>query len=177
MYKALLGPNAAVYGDHVELTDVQLSNTLHEVDKGSDFASEVGVGAVIGTKFTWPGYGPKFKTVELTPKKEERWKKWIDIYNAKMLSKGNFLDLYTYGYDSPEAYVIEKDGKMYYAFYAPEKNRPWKGSVELRGLRPGKYQVVNYENDKPLASLDSNNPKLDVAFTNHLLLEVSKGSE
>jgi alpha-galactosidase len=177
MYKALLGPNAAVYGDHVELTDVQLRNTLHEVDKGSDFASEVGVGAVIGTKFTWPGYGPKFKTVELTPKKEQHWKKWIDIYNAKMLSKGNFLDLYTYGYDSPEAYVIEKGGKMYYAFYAPEKDKPWKGSVELRGLSPGKYQVLNYENDKPLASLDSNNPTLEVAFTNHLLLEVSKGSE
>ena len=69
MYKALLGPQAAIYGDHVELTEVQLSNTLHEVDKGRDFASEVGVGAVLGTKFTWPNYGPKFKTVELTARK------------------------------------------------------------------------------------------------------------
>ena len=99
MYKALLGPQAAIYGDHVELTEVQLSNTLHEVDKGRDFASEVGVGAVLGTKFTWPNYGPKFKTVELTPEKESHWKKWIDIYRAKMLSRGEFLDLYTYGYD------------------------------------------------------------------------------
>src|SRR5205807_9640234 len=61
MYKALLGPEAAVYGDHVELTEIELSNTQHEVDKGRDFASAVGVGAVVGTKFTWPGYGPKFK--------------------------------------------------------------------------------------------------------------------
>jgi alpha-galactosidase len=174
MYKALLGPEAAVYGDHVELTDVRLSNTLHEVDKGSDFASEVGVGAVLGTKFTWPNYGPKFKTVELTPRKEAHWKKWIDIYNSKMLSQGEFQDLYVYGYDSPEAYAIQKDGKMYYAFYAPEKNKAWKGQVELRGLAPGKYQVVNYETAKQLGSIDAGNPKLNTTFSNHLLLEVSK---
>ena len=59
--------------------------------------------------------------MELTPEKEKHWKKWIDIYQSKMLSQGEFLDLYTYGYDSPEAYAIEKDGRMYYAFYAPEK--------------------------------------------------------
>ncbi|HVO62104.1 MAG TPA: glycoside hydrolase family 36 protein [Terriglobales bacterium] len=171
MYKALLGSEAAVYGDHVELTDVQLRNTLSEIDKGSDFASEVGVGAVVGTKFTWPGYGPHFKTVELTPAKEKHWKKWIDIYNQKMLSKGEFRDLYTYGYDTPEAYAIAKDGNMFYAFYAPEKDKRWKGQVELRGLNPGKYNVVDYENGKQLGTVDSNNPKLDVSFTNHLLLQ------
>jgi alpha-galactosidase len=174
MYKALLGPEAAVYGDHVELTDVQLRNTLGEIDKGSDFASEVGVGAVVGTKFTWPGYGPHFKTVELTPAKEEHWKKWIDIYNQKMLSKGQFLDLYTYGYDFPEAYAIQKDGKMYYAFYASEKDKPWKGQVQLRALAPGKYSVVDYEDGKQLASVDASQPTLDVSFRGHLLLEVSK---
>ena len=177
MYKALLGPEGAVYGDHVELTEVQLSNTLHEVDKGRDFASEVGVGAVLGTKFTWPDYGLKFKTVELTPEKQDHWKKWIDLYNAKMLSRGKFLDLYTYGYDWPEAYAIEKDGKMYYAFYAPEKDKAWNGQVELRGLEPGKYNVVNYENGAQLGSVESNIPKLDVTFRNHLLLEVSKAGQ
>ena len=173
MYKALLGPQAAVYGDHVELTEVQLSNTLHEVDKGRDFASEVGVGAVLGTKFTWPGYGPRFKTVELTPEKQAHWKKWIDIYNAKMLSRGKFLDLYTYGYDSPEAYAIEKDGRMYYAFYAPDKSKTWSGEVELRGLKPGSYQVVDYESGKQLGQVEAASPKLAVSFAEHLLLEVS----
>jgi alpha-galactosidase len=177
MYKALLGPQAAVYGDHVELTEVQLSNTLHEVDKGRDFASEVGVGAVLGTKFTWPDYGPKFKIVELTPEKEAHWKKWIDIYQAKMLSRGEFLDLYTYGYDSPEAYAIKKDGHMYYAFYAPDKSKPWRGEIELRGLAPGKYQVTDYEVGKQMAVLDAQSPKLHVNFTQHLLLEVSSVAE
>jgi alpha-galactosidase len=174
MYKALLGPEAAVYGDHVELTEVDLSNTQHEVDKGRDFASEVGVGAVVGTKFTVNAKGPKFKTVELTPEKETYWKKWIDLYNNKMLSQGKFLGLYTYGYDWPEGYAIEKDGRMYYAFYAPEKDKTWSGNVELRGLNSGTYEVLDYENGKQLGSLESSNPNLAVTFTNHLLLQVTK---
>ena len=173
MYKALLGPAAAVYGDHVELTEVQLSNTQHEVDKGRDFASEVGVGAVVGTKFTWPGYGPKFKTVELTPEKEAHWKKWIDLYNAKMLSRGEFLGLYTYGYDWPEGYAIAKDGRMYYAFYAPDKTKSWSGQVELRGLKPGAYRVVDYESGKDVGTIDASSPKLQVSFNEHLLLEAN----
>jgi alpha-galactosidase len=171
MYKALLGPNAAIYGDHVELTEVKFVNTLQEIDKGQDFASEVGVGAVLGTKFTWPGYGPKLKEVELTPEKEAHWKKWVGIYNAQMLSKGTFLNLYTYGYDFPEAYAIEKDGNMYYAFYT-EKGKPWSGQVELRGLKPGHYQLTDYENGKAMGSVDSQNPKIPVSFSEHLLLEV-----
>lgn len=177
MYKALLGPEAAVYGDHVELTDVQLSNTTDEVDKGRDFASEVGVGAVVGTKFTWPNYGPHFKTVELTPSKEAFWNKWIAIYRDKMLSKGHFLDLYTYGYDSPEAYAIEKDGRMYYAFYAAEKGKRYTGEIELRGLKPGMYSVWDYENSKKLGSVDSSSPRIKVNFFEHLLLEVSPAGE
>ena len=177
MYKALLGPQAAVYGDHVELTEVELSNTAHEVDKGRDFASEVGVGAVLGTKFTWPDYGPKFKTVELTGEKESHWKKWIDIYRAKMLSRGEFLDLYTYGYDFPEAYAIAKDGHMYYAFFVPDKSKPWNGEIELRGLAPGRYQVTDYEVGKQLAVVDAQSPKLRVQFSQHLLLEVSSVAE
>jgi alpha-galactosidase len=173
MYKALLGPESAVYGDHVELTEVVLSNTLHEVDKGRDFASEVGVGAVVGTKFTWPDYGPKFKIVELTPEKQTHWKRWLDLYNAKMLSRGKFLDLYTYGYDAPEGYAIEKDNRIYYAFYAPDKQKRWSGEIELRGLKPGRYEVVDYENGRHLGVIDSQKPKLKVSFDEHLLLETN----
>jgi alpha-galactosidase len=41
--KALMGGRSSYAGDHVELSD-----------GGNDFASSVGVGAVISTKFTWP---------------------------------------------------------------------------------------------------------------------------
>ena len=174
MYKALLGPQAAVYGDHVELTTIRYANGANEIDEGKDFASTVGAGGVVGTKFVWPDPGPHFKTVLLTPEKEALWKKWMDLYNSKMLSRGTFLDLYVTGYDVPEGYAIAKDGKMYYAFFAPDPATRWKGEVELRGLEPGKYRVVDYENGKDLGAIDGRSPKLAVEFTHHLLLEVSK---
>src|SRR5205085_4015795 len=77
------------------------------LEHGNDFASTIGTGGVVGTKFVWPDPGPKFKNVLLTQNKEAHWKKWIGIYNEKMLSKGNFRNLYVDGYDTPEGYAIE----------------------------------------------------------------------
>jgi alpha-galactosidase len=178
MYKALLGPDAAVYGDHVELsamTKIKTKEGDDYIEHGDDFASTIGVGGVVGTKFVWPDPGPKYKDVTLTAAKEERWKKWIGLYNQKMLSKGEFRDLYVTGYDTPEAYAITKDGKMYYAFFAPSSS-PWKGEVELRGLKPGKYRVSEYGEGKDLGAVEAasnGTAKLAAEFKDHLLLEVS----
>jgi len=179
MYKALLGPRAAVYGDHVELTRITGASSGNEQDLGSDFASTLGTGGVLGTKFTWPDYGPKFKNVYLTPGKEAHWKEWINLYNQKMLSKGEFLNLYVYGFDVPEAYAIAKDGHMYYAFYSPGATSPktpaslsWNGEVELRGLAPGKtYHISDYVNHRDLGIVTGPRGKLKVQFTDSLLLE------
>jgi alpha-galactosidase len=174
MYKALLGPEAAVYGDHVELSAMTPVGKGNWSEHGSDFASTLGAGGVPGTKFVWPDPGPKYKPVNLTSEKEEHWKKWIALYNEKMLSKGEFRDLYVYGYDSPEAYAIEKDGKMYYAFFAGEKG--FSGEVELRGLKPGNYRVADYVEGKDLGAVQSeagSAPRLKTDFKEHLLLELS----
>jgi len=172
LYKALLGPRSAVYGDHVELSKIRFDPN-REVDLGEDFASTVGAGGVVGTKFNWPDYGPRFDDVTLTPRKEAIWQKWIPLYNSLMLSKGTFLNLYTIGYDTPEGYAIAKDGKMYYAFYVGEA-QPWEGTLELRGLEKGKYRVFDYVNQKVLGSVDASNPRLPARFTENLLLEVSR---
>ncbi len=175
MYKALLGPQAAVYGDHVELSAMTPVGKGGWSEHGADFASTLGTGGVPGTKFVWPDPGPKFKPVALTSEKEEHWKKWIALYNEKMLSKGEFRDLYVYGYDVPEAYAIEKDGKMYYAFFAKD-NGSFAGEVELRGLNPGTYHVVDYVNGKDLGTVQAEagkSPRLKTDFKEHLLLEVS----
>ena len=70
MYKALLGPESAVYGDHVELSIMKrVGNSWDEI--GDDFASTIGPGGVVGTKFVWPDPGgPKFQKVNLTPEKD-----------------------------------------------------------------------------------------------------------
>ena len=173
-YKALLGPNSAIYGDHVELSDMKLLKPGEYAEVGQDFASTVGTGGVVGTKFTWGDSNPKFQRTALTPEKEDHWKKWTALYNSKMLSKGEFKDLYVYGYDSPEAYAIEKDGKMYYAFYSPKADAEWKGKIELRGLTPGKYRIHDYANDKDLGEIDAALPSLEAQFTGSLLLEADR---
>jgi alpha-galactosidase len=184
MYKALLGPSGAVYGDHVELTEISNPSGGDEQDTGSDFASTLGTGGVLGTKFTWPDYGPKFKNVYLNTQKEPEWKKWVALYNQKMLSKGTFLDLYVYGYDSPEAYAIAKDGEMYFAYYAPEppgktggKSGTYRGEVELRGLESRSYRVVDYVNNHDYGTVSGPVAKLAVDFKGSLLLEAKPAAQ
>jgi alpha-galactosidase len=155
--KALMGPSAAYAGDHVELSD-----------GGDDFASSVGIGAIVSTKFTWPGEGHgDTKEVRLTPEKEAVWRKWIGVYNAKMLPLGRYRgELYDMGFDKPEAHVVEKEGRLYYAFYA----KSWSGSIELRGL-DGHYALRDYVNDRDLGMVSSASPRLTVAFERALLIE------
>jgi alpha-galactosidase len=177
MYKALLGPNAAIYGDHVELTRINFGSGSEE-DVGRDFASTLGTGGVLGTKFTWPDHGPQFKNVVLTAEKDAHWKKWIRLYNDKMLSQGTFRNLYVTGYDDPEGYAIEKEGKMYYAFYAAsgkgkggQSHPGWSGTLELRGLSSGQYRITDYVNGKDFGVVAGPTAKIQADFTQSLLLE------
>jgi alpha-galactosidase len=159
-FKALMGPTVPYYGDHVELSDDR-----------SDFASTVGIGGVIGTKFTWPvgeHLNRESGDVSLTPEKEVEWKKWIQIYQEKMLPKGVYLgELYDLGFDQPEAHSIKKDDKMYYAFYADN----WDGIVELRGLENRAYNLRDYVNDKDYGSVTGPVHKMNVQLEQFLLLE------
>lgn len=161
VYKALM-PATAYFGDHVELTD-----------DGKDFASQIGVGGVPGTKFTWPGTGKRNVDENLlTPEKEQLFKKYLGIYKEKLLSKGNYRgELYDLGYDYPEAHCIEKDGRMYYAFYAPD----FTGAIELRGLEAGNtYSVTDYFNNRTLGTVAGGTGKMKVSFKGFLLLEVAR---
>lgn len=164
--KALMGPSHAYYGDHVELSDGQ-----------DDWASTVGIGGVIGTKFTWPademinmskGRPAKRSNVALTAEKEEIWKKWLKIYNEYMLPTGNYLGtLYDIGYDQPETHAIEKDGTMYYGFYADD----FSGAVELRGLSGASYKVTDYVNNIELGQVEGTNATINIDFNQYLLIK------
>ncbi len=163
VYHALM-PQTAYFGDHVELTDTK-----------QDFASQVGVGAVPGTKFVYPATGIKSKDENLlTPEKEKLFKHWLDIYNEKMLSKGIYHgELYDLGYDYPETHCIEKDNAIYYSFYNPGFN----GTVELRGLNSNKkYTVTDYFNNKTLGIVNGNNPQLKINFKESLLIELKENN-
>jgi alpha-galactosidase len=155
--KALMGPSAAFAGDHVEM-----------VDGGDDFASTVGIGAIISTKFTWP-IDPKPKdSFLLTPEREKLWRKWITLYKERELPRGVYRgELYDIGFDKPETHVVEKSGRLYYAFYG----RHFSGPVELRGLGAGSYRVRDYFNDRELGTASSGQNRLTLAFDKFCVLE------
>lgn len=161
-FKALMGRDAPYYGDHVELSD-----------SGTDFASTVGVGGIIGTKFVWP-VGVHLNTesgdVSLSTEREKEWQKWIDIYNKYKLSEGEYLgELYDIGFDRPEAHVIKKDETLYYAFFADK----YEGEIELRGLGKTKlYDIYNYITNKYIGKLNGLNPKVKVNFKKYLFIKV-----
>lgn len=156
-YKALMG-KTAYYGDHVELSD-----------NGNDFASSFGIGAVLGTKFTWPKDNPtQSESFLLTPEKEKLWKLWFGLYNQKMLSKEPYLGtLYDIGYDKPETHVIKKGGILHYAFYA----KSWEGEVQLRGMESRSYEIHDYVNGRTLGVVQGPSVSLSVQFEGNLLVE------
>jgi len=165
-FKALMGPSAPFSGDHVELSD------HHD-----DFASSYGVGAILSTKFTWPKDTdhPTDKLPPggfvLTPARETLWRKWIALYRARMLPKGEYLGhLYDIGFDKPEAHAIAKDGRLHYAFFAER----WDAPVSLRGLDPGRrYRLTDAFTGHPLGTAEGPVATLPVRFAHALLVEAT----
>jgi alpha-galactosidase len=165
-FHAIMGKGSSFAGDHVELSDNR-----------DDWASSVGIGAVISTKFTWPR--DTDKPVDklppggylLTPEKENVWRKWVSLYKQHLLPKGEYLGgLYDIGFDKPEAHAISKDGAMYYAFYADK----FDGKVQLRGLAEGQYKVRDLFNDADVGVVDSKLNSIAVRFERFLLLQATR---
>ncbi|MBN6151517.1 alpha-galactosidase [Xanthomonas sp. AmX2] len=163
--KALIGARSSYAGDHVELADGH-----------DDFASSVGIGAVISSKFTWPRDidNPSVPLPPggfvLTARKEALWRKWVDLYKRHMLPQGDYLGaLYDIGFDKPEAHAIAKDGAMYYGFYAAR----WDGPLQLRGLGAGRYRVRDLFNDVDLGEVAAGEDTLTLAFERFALLQAT----
>lgn len=171
MYKALLGPQAAVLGNSVEPARAGGASGQEELNR--DFASTVGVGGVPGARFLWSPSGDASRPRFLAPEREAGFQKWMKIYSELKLSQGDFQNLYVTGYDDPEGYVIQTNGKTYYAFFSPQPDKPWKGELDLRGLKRGRFRVFDYVEGKKLGTVASPRLRFAVQFTGYLLLEVS----
>ena len=158
--KALHGDGVAYFGDHVE-----------QSDGGEDFASTVGIGGVIGTNFAWPGApGKKDPKLLLGPHREQLWKEWTDVYQAKRLPEGEYLGgLYDIGFDRPETHVVRKGDRLYYAFYA----KRFQGPVPLRGLGARPYRVRDYVAGRDLGRVSGPGASLAVDFERYLLVEAT----
>ncbi len=157
--KGLMGDDVPYFGDHVELSD-----------NHDDFASTIGIGGVVGTQFVLPSLVKKHGRFDLTPDREKLFQMWLRIYQDKGLTHGQYLGtLYDIGFDLPEAHVIRKDKKMYYALFAEN----WKGDLELRGLDNRAYHVVDYVDGKDFGIVRGPVAHLSADFSKHLLLEAT----
>ena len=157
--KGLMGDDVPYFGDHVELSD-----------NHDDFASTLGIGGVVGTQFVLPSLVRKHGRFDLTPEHSKTFQKWLQLYQEKGLSRGQYLGtLYDIGFDVPEAHVIRKDNKMYYAFFAGY----WKGTLELRGLDDRMYRVLDYVDGKDFGIVRGPVAHLSADVSNHLLLEAT----
>ena len=157
--KGLMGDDVPYFGDHVELSD-----------NHDDFASTLGIGGVVGTQFVLPALVEKHGRFDLTPEHAQSFQKWLELYQQKGLSRGQYLGtLYDIGFDRPEAHVIRKDKRMYYAFFAGN----WKGTLELRGLDDRAYHVVDYAEGKDFGIVRGPIAHLSADFSKYLLLEAT----
>jgi len=157
--KGLMGDDVPYFGDHVELSD-----------NHDDFASTLGIGGVVGTQFVLPSLVDKHGRFDLTLEHAKSFQRWLELYREKGLAHGQYLGtLYDIGFDRPEAHVIRKDTKMYYAFFAGN----WKGTVELRGLEDRGYHIVDYVDGKDFGIVRGPVAHLSADFSKHLLLEAT----
>jgi alpha-galactosidase len=168
-YKALMGPGAAVFADHVELSD-----------GGMDFASEIGAGGVPSTKFVWPEDKALKRRLHqvwnLPDEKKANWQRWFGIYNEHRLAQGEYLNLYDLAFDTPETHVIRKGVALYYAFYAQGLDQSFSGTIQLRGLEASKiYRVWDYVNEREIALVSGADPVLRISFKGALLVKVVEG--
>jgi len=158
---AFFGANAPVLADHVELT--KLVNRKEKERNGNvDFASCLGVGAVIQTKYT------NF----YLPDEYIFYKKWLQKGKKLNLPSGEYVgSLYNLGFDFPEAHIIKKGITNYYSFFVEPWNEIFAGKIELRGLvNSTTYTVEDYMENKSFGDITASSSFINVTFTNHLLL-------
>jgi alpha-galactosidase len=167
-FKALLGPSAPYSGDHVELTS-------HRWDEASgrsvvtgieDFASTIGVGGVISTKFTVPGVRQADSSLMLSLDKEKRYGEWISLANRLRLSEGEYRNLYDIAFDEPETHVIQKKDTIFYCLFA---EKGFEGTVQFRGLAEGSYQITDELTGRSLGMI-TNLPALKLSFHGAMIL-------
>jgi len=153
LYRALKGANSPYSSDYLQ------------INRGFfRLPTAVGCGAV---PQTFHGEKPDEKT-------DEWYKKWFNIYNKQMISKGEYINLYDLYYDKPETHLIKKFSHTgdiyYYSMYADDDE--WSGKVELRGLDKNReYRIINYPNDKTVGTVSGCSPIIDVSFKNYLLIK------
>ena len=160
--KAIMGHGSSFAGDHVELSD-----------GGDDFASSVGVGAVISTKFTWPKDtdNPVDKLPPggfvLTPAEGGAVAQvGGTLQAAHAAARANTsAGCTTSASTSPKRTPSRRTARC----TTRSMRSSWNGPVQLRGLGAGTYRVRDLFNDTDLGTVDARANTLTASFEKFLL--------
>jgi len=172
MYRALLGDKAALYGDHVELATGAHRDREKRPESGTDFASTLALGGVIGSKFTVLVDDASRRNAEKYEGIRPLWEHWFRLYKKLRLYEGRYLNLYDIANDIPETHVVARGDTLYYGIFAES----FTGNAPLRGLEPGqKYTLTDYaDSDRALGEITgAENAGFDCAFEKHLLIRAT----
>jgi alpha-galactosidase len=162
LYKALLGDDFPVLEEYCGI----LAEPVYQLT--------IGAGGVPGTFSTYL---------------DNYHEKWLNIYQKHQLSNGGkYLNLYDIGFDYPEAHVIEKNNRFYYAFYThPWKQldspRPWNrfgrehDSNVAKGQPEIEFPKENYSGEVDLKGLDKNAKYMVFDYVNNKELGTVKGNK
>jgi len=169
-FQALYGGRAVFSGDHVELTNRTWDPASQKfIPRGEeDFASTLAVGGIPASKFTVGGIRQEDSSLTLSGGKLDEYRKWLNLYNAEKMSEGEYLNLYDIAFDKPEAHVIRKGDVYYYSFFSAEH---FRGNVELRGLKQGRYTVTDIVRGKDIALVRSESPYIELEFDRSVIVK------
>jgi alpha-galactosidase len=131
--KALAGDRIAYFGDFVELSR-----------GGEDFTPTAGVDGAIGTNFAWPGApGKKDKTLLLRAKREALWRIGRSCTPRSACRRRISRHAMRPRLRSPRGRMSCPGRNALLRFL----REGYEGSVELRGLDAGGYEIVDYVPD------------------------------
>jgi len=165
-----LGGNRLTYsGDHVELTNRTWDDGAGRfVIRGEeDFASTIGIGGVPSSKFTLPGIPQEDSSLALTQTKERIWRSWISAYEQDRLQHASYPNLYDIGFDKPETHVLMVGDTARYALYC---DTTFTGTLELRGLKHGRYDIQSYPDGRTLGRVEGPSAMLPVNFKGFMII-------
>jgi alpha-galactosidase len=164
MYKALMGDDFPVLEEYVGVL------------AGPTYPLAIGTGGIPGT----------FNTIL-----DGYHEKWMPIYQKHKVYRGQYLNLYDIAFDYPEAHVIKKDQKLYYAFYTHpweqlgsfthNENRVWRfgqgNDYKVRTKIEFAYPAENYSGKVNLRGLDKNKKYRVLDYGNNRELGLVNGDE
>ncbi|MHC4399662.1 MAG: alpha-amylase family protein [Planctomycetota bacterium] len=159
LFKAVFGPQRLLLDDHSDAKYLSGQEGTWYLGPVSGLAMGSVLETVIGPSYDYQNH--------------DYDRIFAAFHREQLPDGGKYLNLYHTVFDKPEGHVVEKDGTLYYGFFAPK----FRGSLELRGLEDGAvYRVTDYLDGRefPAVTAKGSRSALDARFESYLLLRLRK---